>query len=104
MRINNIPEKIAASVADSAESIGISVSQFRRLYIATGLCKPVDLGGRSPAILQAQLREAVANREAEQAANPGGVTARSSGAKLKAQGRIGNPWGRFGKDGKGARK
>jgi hypothetical protein len=97
MPLDSHPEKIADSIANSAASIGISVSQFRRKYIATGLVVPVDLGGRSPSVLQAELRAAVAKHAAEQAADPTKKAARSGGAVLKARHRIGNPWGRHGK-------
>lgn len=97
MPLDKHPEKIADSIANSAASIGISVSQFRRKFITTGLVVPVDLGGRSPSILQAQLHAAVAKHTAEQAADPAKKAARSGGAVLAARGRIGNPWGRKGK-------
>ena len=91
------PEKIADSISNSAASIGISVSQFRRKFIATGLVRLIDLGGRSPSVLQAELRAAVAKHAAEQAADPGKKAARSGGAVLAARGRIANPWGRAGR-------
>lgn len=95
--INDPSEKIADSVANSAALLGISVSQFRRLYIFTGLVTPVDLGGRAESILRSQLVAAVNQRAAEQIADPSKKTARSGGAVLKREGRIGNKYGRLGK-------
>jgi hypothetical protein len=91
-------EKIADTVVNSAALLGISVSQFRRVYLHTGLIVPVDLGGRSPSIILADLRAAVAKRQTEQA-DPAGPKPppRSSGAVLAARNQKPNPYGRHGK-------
>jgi hypothetical protein len=99
----NDPDKIADSIPNSAASIGISTGQFRREFIATGLVTPVDLGGRGESILRSQLLAAVAKRTAEQVADPGKKKVRNGGAKLKARGVIGNPWGRHGRPKTGKR-
>jgi|HubBroStandDraft_2_1064218.scaffolds.fasta_scaffold685478_1 hypothetical protein len=91
------PDKIAGTIQEGADSLAQSKAAFRRDWINTGRIKTFDFGGRSEVFLWADLHAAVARRTAEQVAHPELKRLQSTGARLKAAGRVGNPWGRNGK-------
>lgn len=90
-------EKIFGSRRYCADLYDMSVQTLDRVFIKPGLVTLVDLGARGDVIRLSQLAEAVARKEAEQAADPSLKTVRSGAAKLKKDGRKGNPWGCKGK-------
>jgi hypothetical protein len=90
-------EKLADSVHNCAVSLGLGVATFREQFIKSGLVTPVDLGGRGESIIISELKAAIEKRAAEQKADPSLKQPRSAGAKLAAEGRIGNPLGFNGK-------
>jgi hypothetical protein len=95
--MSNEKPAVAGHAKDGAAALGISVPAWRRDWINTGRIPTYDFGGRGESFLWADFHAAVAKVAAEQAANPALKQPHSTGGKLKAAGRVGNPWGKNGK-------
>ena len=90
-------EKITVSKRGAANLLDMSLPTFNKKYIRSGLLRTVDLGGRAQHVIYSDLQDLIAQKVAEQEADPSLKIPRNAGAKHAAAGRVANKWGRNGK-------
>jgi predicted DNA-binding transcriptional regulator AlpA len=59
-------EKMAVSIPQAAQIVGVSRAKFYSMWINEGLVKPVDLGARGRSVLLEELKAAIYARAHQQ--------------------------------------